>query len=50
MMGGGSKGKSAQSVNNKPASGGKFGGIVSTGYGGHHRAVQGFKMQRALAV
>lgn len=50
MMGGDHKGKAVQNINNKPGKGGKLDGIVRTGYGGHHRAVQGFKMQRALAV
>lgn len=56
MMGGGHKGMSAQSINNKPGKGGKLAGGVSTGwggwggYGGHQRAVQGFKMQRSLAT
>ena len=50
MMGGDHKGKAAQNINNKPGKGGKPDGIVSTGYGGHHRAVQGFKMQRSMAV
>lgn len=46
MLGGDHKGKAAQGLNNKPGAGGKLGGIVSTGYGGHQRAVQGFKMPR----
>ena len=43
MMGGGHKGESTRGIR-------KAGGVAATGYGGHHRAVQGFKMQRALAV
>ena len=45
MMSGGNKGKSGASIKKSGKS------VVSgSGYGGHHRAVQGFKMQRALAV
>lgn len=43
MMGGGHKGKSAASIK-------KSNGTVGVGYGGHHRAVQGFKMSRAGAA
>jgi hypothetical protein len=43
MMGGGHKGESAGRMR-------KAGGAAAAGYGGHQRAVQGFKMQRALAV
>ena len=44
-IGGTHKGKSGAGIKKS----GK--GVVSgSGYGGHHRAVQGFKMQRALAV
>lgn len=39
MMGGANKGKSASSI-------AKAGGPVTIGYGGHLRAVQGFKMAR----
>ena len=44
MMGGGHKGKSAQTIA-KSRKGKAFG----SGYGGHHRAVQGFRMTRRLA-
>ena len=44
-IGGTHKGKSGASIKKSGKS------VVSgSGYGGHHRAVQGFKMQRALAV
>ena len=49
MMGGEHKGKAAANINATKKPGDKI-GILSAGYGGHHRAVQGFKMQRALAV
>jgi GNAT superfamily N-acetyltransferase len=51
MMGGDHKGKSAAITSRKKA--GRSKSILSgasAGYGGHHRAVQGFKMQRSLAV
>ena len=54
MLGGASKKGSAErlkkaAIKNKNAA--IQGGVVcASGYGGHHRAVQGFKMQRALAV
>lgn len=47
MMGGGHKGKSARSVTRTPA-GSMLSGYAA-GYGGHNRAVQGFKMPRARA-
>ncbi len=54
MMGGSNKGKSANSIRtsaNKTGSSKKLTGpIGSAGYGGHQRAVQGFKMQRSLAT
>lgn len=49
MMGGGNKGKSMNSIRSSQAKN-KSKQTGSAGYGGHHRAVQGFKMQRALAV
>jgi GNAT superfamily N-acetyltransferase len=42
MMGGNHKGGSKESIKKSKS-------IASTGYGGHVRAVQGFKMQKALA-
>lgn len=48
VMGGQHKGKCASSINRKKAKKGGIIGILSAGYGGHLRAVQGFKMQRAL--
>lgn len=52
MMGGDHKGKSAANVAKSKAAGHSTSILsgASAGYGGHHRAVQGFKMQRALAV
>ena len=54
MMGGVHKGNTAAGINegNRTNAAGKKnpGFMKSTGYGGHQRAVQGFKMQRALAV
>ena len=47
MMGGTHKGKSAASIK---AASERRGASVGIGYGGHHRAVQGFKMQRSMAV
>jgi GNAT superfamily N-acetyltransferase len=44
MMGGGHKGKSASSIGKGKKN------PIKAGFGGHLRAVQGFKMQRALAV
>lgn len=44
MMGGGHKGKSAASISQSN------GGKIRAGFGGHHRAVQGFKMTRHHAV
>ena len=41
MLGGVHKGKSAASIKKSK------GGVIEVGYGGHHRAVQGFKMPRA---
>lgn len=49
-MGGGHKGKSAQRISNRPGNGGKLGGVVLCGYGGHQRAVSGFKMTRERAA
>ena len=46
MMGGGHKGKSVQSTTARPK---RLSGGAITGYGGHFRAVQGFKMPRQLA-
>lgn len=45
MIGGAHKGKSAQSITTSQKRQG--GGVVTAGYGGHLRAVQGFKMPRA---
>jgi GNAT superfamily N-acetyltransferase len=42
MMGGGHKGKSAKTIKKSARA------VASTGYGGHSRAVQGFKMPRSL--
>ena len=49
QMGGTNKGKSMNSIRSSQVKNcsKQTGG---SGYGGHHRAVQGFKMQRALAV
>ena len=49
MMGGDHKGKAANSINTHTKKIKNTVGIGSTGYGGHLRAVQGFKMQKALA-
>jgi energy-coupling factor transporter ATP-binding protein EcfA2 len=48
MMGGGHKGKSAVAIAASRQR--KAAAAVGSGYGGHHRAVQGFKMQRSLAT
>lgn len=49
MMGGGNKGKSAASVVASKKKGGSMLSGASAGYGGHLRAVQGFKMTRERA-
>lgn len=46
MMGGGHKGRSSLSIKNTRSNK----NITPAGYGGHLRAVQGFKMQRGVAV